>query len=516
MSDTMRLAVVAAEMVPLAKVGGLGDVVGALSDVLGGRGHEVAVFLPAYRDLSFPPGARRENAVPELAVPLGSGTEPGGLVRLELPGHRATVFLVTHRGPERFFDRPGIYTDPATGEGYPDNARRFLFFSRAVLEGLKALDRRVDVLHVNDAQTAFVPAFLRHQYASDPFFTRTGTLLSIHNLGYQGLEPPEVLADAGFGPEVFWPTSAFEFFGSVNFMKVGISFADLLNTVSPRYAREIRSEHEYGLGLEGVLAERSDDLRGIVNGIDYAVWNPENDPHLAARYSAQDLRGKAACRRALAERADWPADPTETGGDWPIVGMITRLVDQKGFDLIRAAADSLMKLDVRLFVLGTGQKEYHTLLEELARRHPNRVAVRLAFDDALAHQIEAGSDMFLMPSRYEPCGLNQLMSLRYGTVPVVRATGGLADTVQDFDPGTREGTGFVFQEYEADAMLAALKRALATYRQPHLWHRLVQNCMAQDFSWEASATQYEDAYREVRKRVEARRFGAWAMAMARR
>jgi len=509
-NEVLRIAMVSAERVPLAKVGGLGDVAGALADVLAERGHEVSCFLPDYATLTLPEGARRERVLEPFPVPHGRGEEPAALDRVTLRGTKAAVYLVDHRGPQAFFRRDGIYTDPATALEYADNPARFLFFSRAVCEALKRLGRRQDVIHLNDNQTAFVAAFLREAYAADPFFQRTATLFAIHNLGYQGLYPPEVLEIARLSRDRFHPGSPFEFYGKVNFLKVGLEYADFLSTVSPGYAREIQSDPEIGAGLQGVLAHRAADLAGILNGIDYRVWNPGQDPRIAARYTARDLTGKQVCRAALAREAGWPAD-----SDWAIVGMISRLADQKGFDLVEAALPELLRQELRLFVLGAGQKRYEELFRALAREHPDRVCARVGFDDDLAHRVEAGADLFLMPSRYEPCGLNQMMSQRYGTIPVVRATGGLADTVRDFDPATRHGTGFVFADYDAGAMTAAVKRALAIYRQPRVWHRLVENAMKQDFSWEAAAGRYEEIYREARSRVEARRFREWAQGVAR-
>jgi len=509
-NEALRIAMVSAERVPLAKVGGLGDVAGALSDVLAARGHEVSCFLPHYAAIRLPEGARRERALEPFPVPHGRGEEVAAVERVTLPGSKVAVYLVDHRGDLAFFQRDGIYTDPATGLEYADNPARFLFFCRAVCEALKRLGRRQDVIHLNDNQTAFVAAFLREVYAADPFFQRTATLFAIHNLSYQGLYPPEALEIARLSRDRFHAGSPFEFYGKVNLLKVGLEYADFLSTVSPSYAREIQVDPEIGAGLQGVLARRAADLAGILNGIDYRVWNPEKDPRIAARYTARDLTGKQACKVALAREAGWPED-----SDWAIVGMISRLADQKGFDLVEAAVPELLRQELRLFVLGAGVKRYEELFTKLAREHPDRVCARVGFDDGLAHRIEAGADLFLMPSRYEPCGLNQMMSQRYGTIPVVRATGGLADTVRDFDPASRDGTGFVFQGYEAGEMTAAVKRALASYRQPRVWHRLIENAMKQDFSWETAAGRYEEIYRQARSRVEARRFREWAQGVAR-
>jgi starch synthase len=361
------------------------------------------------------------------------------------------------------------------------------------------MEGRIDVLHAHDHQTAWGPCFVRTHKAGQPRFRDTATVFTIHNLGYQGLYDPWVLALAGFPPSQFFPGSPFEFWGRVNFMKVGLSFADMLSTVSPRYAREIQSSGEFGFGLEGLLARRGGQLRGILNGIDDREWNPEIDPLIPAHYVSVQDEGKRRCRAALALKCGFPSDPK------PIVGMVSRLVEQKGFDLIEEAAGELLELEARFVVLGIGQPRYQDLMQRLAKAHPDRFAWRGEMDEALAHLIEAGSDLFLMPSRYEPCGLNQMYSLRYGTPPVVRETGGLADTVEEFDVISKKGTGFLFQDYEAPAMVAALKRALAIRKQPELWLALTQNGMARDFTWRRSAEGYDRLYAEAMQRVQAGR-----------
>jgi starch synthase len=485
----------ASEMTPLVKVGGLADVVGALAEEQERRGHRVVVALPDYRTLRLPEGWSRE--------PLGSSEVPWGmgreLARFELAQPRTggpRVLLVGHAGERRFFDRAGVYDEPHTGGGYPDNAERFLFFARAALEGLIRLGERVDILHAHDQQAAWVPCFARTHEAQAPVFAGTATVFTIHNLGYQGIHDPWVLGLAGFPREMFYPSSPFEFWGRVNYMKVGLAFADMLSTVSPRYAKEIQTSGEYGFGLEGVLRRRTRDLVGILNGIDDATWDPARDALLQAHYDVTSMAGKAENRRALLAACGF-SGPLQR----PIVGMVTRLVEQKGCDLIEQAEADLLKLDARFVILGSGQPRYQDLFARLATEHPDRVFFRNGFDEPFAHLIEAGSDVFLMPSRYEPCGLNQMYSLRYGTVPVVRETGGLADTVEEFDLATRTGTGFLFQRYEPADMMAALKRALAIHRQPELWSALQRNGMSRDFSWRASADGYDRLYDQARERV---------------
>ncbi|HTR97547.1 MAG TPA: glycogen/starch synthase [Candidatus Acidoferrales bacterium] len=492
---TRSIAHLASELSPLAKVGGLGDVVAALAREQVRRGHRVLVVLPRYRDLEIP----ADWTVSDFGgtrVPWGLGQEPARFRIAESPGSKTRALLVEHVGERRFFDRPGIYVDPATGEGHPDNAERFLYFARAGLEALKGFGETFDVLHAHDQQAAWVPCFVRTHEADEPAFANVATVFTIHNLGYQGIVDPWILGVAGFSREVYVPQSPFEYWGRVNFMKVGLAFADMISTVSPTYALEIQSTGEFGNGLEGVLRRRTGDVRGILNGIDDREWDPATDVHLDAHYDRDHLDGKLAARRALALGCGFPLDP-----DWPTVGIVSRLVEQKGFDLIEAAERPLCELPARFVVLGVGQPRYQELLRRLAFERPWQWYFATTHDEALAHRIEAGSDLFLMPSRYEPCGLNQMYSLRYGTVPVVRATGGLADTVHEFDPITREGNGFVFHAFAADEMVMALRRALAVQAEPALWRTLQRNGMAHDFSWRVSADGYDRLYEEALERV---------------
>jgi starch synthase len=493
----LTIAHLASELAPLVKVGGLGDVVGALSAEQARRGHRVVVTLPAYRRLEIP-ADWTTRPLGSCEVPWGMRHEPASFELAGSPSGGPRVLLVRHDGERAFFDRDGVYDDPASGEGYADNAERFLFFCRASLEGLKRLADRFDVLHAHDHQAAWVPCFVRTHEADRPALGGAATVFTIHNLGYQGIHDPWVLGLAGFGRELFFPSSPFEFWGRVNFMKVGLAFADVLSTVSPRYALEIQSNDEFGFGLEGVLKRRAADLRGILNGIDDTVWDPARDRHLPHHYDRDHLEGKRLMRARLAARAGF-----ENGDDAPIVGMISRLAEQKGFDLIEAAEQDLLDLDARFVVLGQGAPRYQELMRTLAAENPRRFYYRAGHDEELAHWIEAGADLFLMPSRYEPCGLNQMYSLRYGTAPVVRAVGGLADTVQEFDPLTRTGTGFLFRNFAPDEMIIALRHALAIVRQPELWRALQHNGMTRDFSWRKSADGYDQLYGEARDRVEA-------------
>ncbi len=513
MAQRFRVAMVSAEAVPFAKVGGLADVVGALSRSVAELGAGVAVFLPRYAALSLPKGSDLE-LVAQVEVPVRGEATTGLVYRLREPSalpHLGTYFIAN----DRYFGRPGIYDDPQTREAYPDNAERYIFFSRAALEAMRALAFAPETIHVHDHQAALVPAYLKCFHEEDPFFQMTATILSIHNMGYQGVYDASTMAVAGFPQDLFYPLSPFEFWGRMNFLKAGIHFADVITTVSERYAEEIQSGEEYGFGLQGALNARRVDLVGILNGIDVRIWNPRTDRLIAARYDAESLEAKALCKAALLTECRFPATP-----EVPLFGMITRLVDQKGLDLIEEVAERLFALPAQWVILGSGQKRYEDLLERLAREHPDRIAYRRAFDDPLAHRIEAGADFFLMPSRYEPCGLNQMMSMRYGTIPVVRATGGLADTVAPWDPERAPRgeaavhgaaleeppppTGIVFREYGGDELYGAVERALRLYADRKAFQQVRRNGMARDFSWQGSARKYVQLYRQANA---ARRMG---------
>ena len=396
---------------------------------------------------------------------------------------RLTHYLVEH---DRFFgSRRALYAEH--GHEYGDNAERFAYLCRAGLEVPAAFGHQPAVLHLNDWQTALAAWLLRHEHAADPALARTRTVFTIHNLAYQGSYAKELLPALGLPWELFRPDGV-EFHDRLNLMKAGLAFADAITTVSPTYAREITTP-EGGEGLDGILRARAGALTGILNGIDTAEWNPATDPHLRAHFDAHRLAGKAACKRALQEELGLPARP-----DVPLVALVGRLVDQKGIDLLLAALPELLRRELQVAVLGSGRLDWEEALRESARHHAHRLAVRIGFDEGLAHRIEAGADLFLMPSRFEPCGLNQLYSLRYGTVPVVRRVGGLADTVEDFD-GWRTGTGFVFKDYDQRALVTAVRRALDLYRDRRAWHAMMRRGMALDHSWARSAGRYRELYR---------------------
>jgi starch synthase len=498
----------ASEVVPFAKTGGLADVAGSLPQALARRGHQCAVILPLYR-------SSRAGKIPlhridrSFTVPIGGSVVTGNLWQAALPDASVSVYLVEQ---PTYFERD----DPAQGRGlyqlnlpdgkksdYPDNSERFVFFNRAVLEAIRLLDYWPDVLHNNDWQTGLVPVYLREEHsrrlAPDlrARFSRIRTVFTIHNIAYQGLFWHWDMPLTGLDWRLF-NHEQLEFYGKLNFLKAGIVFSDAITTVSPTYAREIQTPY-YGCGLEGVLAERRNRLTGIVNGVDYAVWNPETDPHIAANYDPEMVvEKKPICKTALQRRYGLPEKPKI-----PLLGIVSRLVEQKGIHLVGKTADSWLTQDdgAQLVVLGEGDPVYHRMLQDLQMRHSDRVGLTLGFDEVLAHQIEAGADIFLMPSEYEPSGLNQLYSLKYGTVPVVRATGGLADTIVDATPenlAAGRATGFSFLANYAGAFLVAVERALDCYRHhPNQWLQIMQTGMRQDWSWDHSAIEYEKLYSQV-------------------
>lgn len=486
MARVLNVLFLSPEVVPFAKSGGLADVAGALPQALSDLGCQVTVAMPFHGDLlkggieTLPAGG------PTVTVPVGGESYTLAVRTLAAPQGDVRHLFVQNA---ELFARAGLYGD-AKGE-YPDNDIRFICFCRGILEWVKLTGWCPDIVHANDWQSAPALASLATHFEDDPFFSGTRTVLTIHNLAYHGQFPGERFANLGLDPRLFYPTSPFEFYGFVNFLKSGIVYAHKINTVSPTYAREIQTP-EMGAGLDGVLRTRAADLSGILNGMDTSVWNPANDPHIARTYTSGRIpSGKQANKAALCERAGLP----KTRRDRPLIGIISRLAEQKGFDLVEDAAADLFALDCNFVVLGTGEKRFHDLFTALEREHPDRLKAFLTFDNTLAHQIEAGADFFLMPSRYEPCGLNQMYSLAYATIPIVRATGGLADTVIDADADPDTGNGFVFEEYTAEAMLDAVVRALAAFRQPKRRAALRRRGMSCDFSWAHSAAAYLALYR---------------------
>ncbi len=491
----MNVVFVASEAVPFAKTGGLGDVAGALPRALEKQGHDVAVFLPCYRRV-WAAGPEIRPTEITLRIPIGARPVEGQVYESRLPDSNVKVYFI---GQARYFDRDGLYG--SHGKDYEDNCERFVFFNRAVLEAITALDLRPDVIHCNDWQTGLIPVYVKTIYQRVGALASAGTLLTIHNLAYLGLFWHWDMALTGLEWHLFnW--RQLEFHGKLCFMKAALVFADKLSTVSPTYAREIQTPRQ-GAGLDDLLRERHADLRGIVNGIDEKTWSPAHAPMLPVNYDVETVdTGKSLCKAWLQNAVGLPLRP-----EVPLFAQIGRLDPQKGWDLLAAVADTMLERDLQLVVLGEGDPKYHPLFEDLVRRHASKFWVYLGFSDALAHQIEAGADVFLMPSLFEPCGLNQLYSLAHGTVPLVRATGGLADTVVDTNPQTlQEGTatGFVFSEPTAGALLATVERALSYWDDRATWSLIQRAGMMTDWSWGRSAREYVGLYEEIRRGIRAR------------
>lgn len=477
----MHVVFAASECVPFAKTGGLADVVGALPAELKKLGHRVTTFLPYYRQIA------REHT--NLSVAIESLT-------ISFPSYNRFVRILDageHDGAQIYFvdcpelfDREGLY---GTSSGdYADNAERFGLFSRAVIEASKILGVP-DIFHVHDWQAAMVGVMLRSTYFFDSVLRKVPCVLTVHNAGYQGRFPPRTMETLLLPWDMFTFTKL-EQDDQLNFLKGGVIYSDAITTVSRTYAREIQTA-EFGNGLESVFQQRSGDLYGILNGVDYRDWNPASDPHIAAHFSADDLKGKKTCRRDLLHAFGLDGVGEET----PVLGIVSRLATQKGLDFVANVMNDLMEQDVALVMLGSGEEYYERLFTELAERHPEKVRVQIKYDNVLAHKIEAGADIFLMPSRYEPCGLNQIYSLKYGTVPVVRATGGLEDTIDEQAEGG--GNGFKFWGYSSREFLNAIERALGTFRNKEQWTAIMQRGMAQDFGWEKSAAEYVAVYERV-------------------
>ena len=479
-NEPLKILLLAAEVVPFAKTGGLADVAGSLPKALKALGHDVRVAMPRYGRISVEKFDLKEALAP-FPVPMDESTEPAGILQGTI-GQDVPVYMVDSA---KYYDREGIYM-------YPDDAERFIFFCRAAIEMLKQMDWQPDIIHCHDWHTAIVPNWMKTIYADDPFFTRTATVYTIHNLAYQGIFGHRVLEVAGIDEYGFLmhPDTA-DLNEVVDFMGRGIHFADVINTVSERYAQEILTP-EFGERLDPILRDRRDLLFGVLNGIDIELMDPATDQYIAANYDVHNLLRRHENKLALQQEAKLP-----DRADVPLIGVISRLADQKGFDLLAEVMGTLMEMDLGFVLLGTGEEKYHKLFGQIARKYSKKAGIKIAYDNTLAHKIEAGADIFLMPSRYEPCGLNQMYSLKYGTVPVVRATGGLDDTIQDYNPKTVAGTGFKFHDYSSRDFLHTIRRALAAYRQGEKWKRLMVRGMKADFSWQRAAQQYMELYRKA-------------------
>lgn len=479
----MHILMVTPEANPFARSGGLAEGINALSWSLVRLGHQVSVVLPLYRQV-------RESALPisftgqTLSIPISWKTLPAEIHQSQIDPHLNFYFI----GQDALFNREGLY---GTAYGaFEDNAERFIFFSRAVVEMVEALHLDADICHCHEWQTGLVPVYLRTLYNDRPRLQKLAVIYTVHNVGYQGLFSSFDLPLTGLGWELLSP-KGLEFYGKMNLMKGGLAYADLLSTVSAKYREEILTP-EYGFGLEGLFQERAQELFGILEGVDYKRWDPSLDSYLPAAYTPERLEGKKECKAALIRRFGLNLE-LET----PLIGLTTRFFERKGIDLLENSLDDLMGLGVGFVLQGTGEERHQYLLQEISQRYASRLGVTIGYTDELAHQIIAGSDIFLMPSRYEPCGLDQLYCLRYGTLPVVRATGGLDETIQEFDPASGQGNGFKFSGYTPVELLGAVQRALAVYQDQAAWQDLMRQNMALDFSWDTVAPKYLDLYQRA-------------------
>lgn len=491
MKGRLRILYVCSEIAPFAKTGGLADVANALPKALTEMGHEVRLMMPKYGCINERRYTLREVIrLKEVPILTGDGRVTAAVKSAFLPDSKVQVYFLDHKPA---FDRFELYSDPKTNQDFPDNAERFATFCRGVLETLKILRWEPNIIHCNDWQTSLIPVLLKTEFANDPFYKKMATVLTLHNVAYQGKFDADVMAKTALPESLFAAGGPLEYYGQVNYLKGGCLFADLLTTVSEKYAEEIQSDAEYGGGLEGVFAERKEDLYGILNGVDYNEWNPDTDKLIPYNYNVANFASeKIKNKKVLLEK-----NKLKFQEKVPIIGMVSRLAEQKGFDLLVEAIDKLMSLNIQMVILGVGDEKYHQALKAAQKKYNKKLAINLRFDNELAHLIEAGSDMFLMPSRFEPCGLNQSYSLKYGTVPIVRATGGLADTIFEYDSGNDTGNGFVFAKYSSSEMLKAVNRAINLYADAKVWQRLVKKGMKEDFSWATSAEQYVKVYSKL-------------------
>ena len=492
----MKILLCSSEAIPFVKTGGLADVATSLSIALASAGHDVTLMLPCTPRLMPPVQDRTftlSDSGDKFSLSMNGKNVEGEFLTADLHGTNLNVVLVDQ---PYYFERPGLYLEG--NRSYPDNCERFCFFSRAVIEYVRRMDSPPDIVHANDWQTGLVPILVSEQLRNEPGFENIATMFTIHNMNFQGRFWHWDMQLTGLDWEYFnW--QALEYYGDINLLKAGILFAEKVTTVSPTYANEIQTE-DFGCGLDAVLRERREDLSGILNGVDLDHWSPENDSYISTQYNIETFEiGKAACKVALQNEFNLPQRL-----EVPIVGMVSRMSEQKGFDLIRHAAGALLDSDVQYVFLGTGESEYEQFIEAFAKHNPEKVAAKIGFSEALAHQIEAGSDIFLMPSRFEPCGLNQMYSMVYGTLPVVHEVGGLADSVTDLNDETlanHTATGFTFTHYNADALSHTLHRAYETFDNKEIWNQMIQNGMRADWSWKRSAEQYVELYQQAQNSV---------------
>jgi starch synthase len=480
----MKVLSVSSEVAPFAKTGGLADVCSSLPEALSRSGVEVSVALPLYRSV-LAGDFELEDVLEDVPVELGNQKLSADIFRGQLIDNVDAFFIKR----DEFYDRSYLYAMPR-GE-YFDNANRFIFFCKAIFSFSKALNIKWDIIHCHDWQTAIIPIFLKTLYTDEPLFKDIKSLLTIHNFGYQGIFPAAIFPLTGLPPYLL-SIDGLEFWGKVNLLKGGIIFADRITTVSPTYAREVQTKR-FGFGLDGVLGDYAHKFSGILNGADYQEWNPETDPYIKSRYSKENLSGKIKCKEDILKEFNLSFECMKR----PLIGMVARLAAQKGIDLLESAIDEIMANGVGLIILGEGERRYEEILNRISSRYRETMAVKIAFDNRLAHKIEAGSDIFLMPSRYEPCGLNQIYSLRYGTLPVVYHTGGLADTVIEAQEETGGGTGFKFYDYSTTGLSEAIDKAIKCFEKKEFWKKLVIQAMSCDFSWSRAAGEYLNIYRKL-------------------
>jgi starch synthase len=485
-----KILFVTSEIVPFVKTGGLADVSAALPQTLAELGHEVRIVVPKYGAVDDRKYKIHEVVrLKDLTAQIGKKEVTYSLKSCFLPGQRVRVQIYFLDNHEYFGSRNSLYADPMTGKDYKDNDERFILMSRSIPELIQKLGWIPDIIHCNDWQCGLIPAYLKEAAKNDELFNSFKTLFTIHNLDYQGIFPESTFGKIGL-PEQLNSAKGIQLNGKINFMKSGLLHANVINTVSNTYAQEIRTSNEYGAGLKDVLKKRKTDLYGIINGIDTKVWNPEKDKDIPKKYDFKTIGAKSVNKEALTSRFGM-----EYNLNVPVFGIISRLYDSKGMDLVQKVFNDLMKLDIQLIVLGTGDKKYHAFFEKMSHKFKGKFASYLGFNDELAHLIEAGSDIFLMPSKNEPCGLNQMYSLKYGTVPIVRETGGLADTVIRYNEKTEEGTGFSFKKYDSKEFLKEIKRALKIFNDKKAWLKIIKAGMKTDFSWNSSAKKYVELYK---------------------
>lgn len=481
----MNIAFISSEAVPFAKTGGLADVAGALPKELSKLDCNVRLFIPKYDVLNLgDQKIKKINFETPIEIKTGDKNYKVNVFQGKLADSNVEVFLIDQ---QELYNRGSVYTSDS------DEDIRFIVFQKAVIETLQKLKWSPDIMHCNDWQTGLIPLYLKFNYSWDKLFKKTATIFTIHNIGYQGLFPASTMFKAEIPQELFYPVAPAEFYGKVSFLKAGICLADMVNTVSETYGNELLTP-EFGGGMEGVLEGRKNDLSGILNGVDYNIWSPENDKIIPFNYSSKDLSGKLKNKKYLLKELKMPYQK-----DVPLIGMVSRIVSQKGFDILARAVKYLVQLNAQWVILGTGEKKYENKLLRIAKLYPENLKVNLYYNDELAHIIEAAADIFLMPSLYEPCGLNQIYSLKYGTIPVVRKTGGLADTVRDWDEHikTESGNGFVFEKYNGFDLYASVKRAVQCYKDKKVWRKIQLNAMQQDFSWKSSAEKYLELYKKA-------------------